>query len=374
MARVIGMAPSRRRLLLGTLAALPLPALAQAARVTDVLGREYPLAAPAQRLVVMLNYEDFTAIGGLGAWARVAGINRVVWEGWRPAIFSRYRALIPALGAMPDVGNTDEGTFSAEKVISLRPDLVLMPAWIWSAAQTTRDQIAAAGIPIMVFDYNAQTLERHIVSTRLFGAAIGEPARADRLADRYRRSVEDIQERIARQPGGSKPRVHFELGQAGADTIGNSYAGTMWGRIANNLGAENIADGRLAGPWGPLAAETVLAADPDAIFIAGSSWLNRPNSVRTGYDATAEETRRSLAPYAARPTWRGLAAIRNGELHAVEHGMVRTLFDDTATLYIAKRLWPGAFQDRDPVAELAAYHRDFLPVPYSGTWMLPWRS
>jgi iron complex transport system substrate-binding protein len=226
----------------------------------------------------------------------------------------------------------------------------------------------------MVFDYNAQTLERHIVSTRLFGAAIGEPARADRLADRYRRSVEDIQERIAASLADRSRGCISNSARPAPTPSATATPGTMWGRIANNLGAENIADGRLAGPWGPLAAETVLAADPDAIFIAGSSWLNRPNSVRTGYDATAEETRRSLAPYAARPTWRGLAAIRNGELHAVEHGMVRTLFDDTATLYIAKRLWPGAFQDRDPVAELAAYHRDFLPVPYSGTWMLPWRS
>lgn len=43
-------------------------------------------------------------------------------------------------------------------------------------------------------------------------------------------------------------------------------------------------------------------------------------------------------------------------------------------LYIAKRLWPGTFEDADPVAALAEYHARFLPVAFSGTWMLPWRA
>lgn len=368
-----------RRQILASLAlggALPLarPALAQSRPITDALGREVRLAAPPRRVVVMFNYEEFTAIAGVEGWQRVVGMNRFVWEGWRPAIFSRYRPLIPNLGAMPDVGSTDEGTFSAEKVIALRPDLLVMPYWSWIAAETARAQIEAAGIPILVIDYNAQTLERHIASTRALGAAMGTPERAEALAERYRRNMEGILERIARVQTGAKPKVHFELGQAGAGTIGNSYAGTMWGRIATTIGAENIAEGRLTGPWGPLAAETVLATNPDFVFIAGSSWVNRPNAVRTGYDVTPEQTRASLAPYAARPAWQGLAAIRNGELHAIEHGLCRTLFDDTATLYIAQRLWPSAFAGADAQAALADYHARFLPVAFSGTWMLPWRG
>jgi ABC-type Fe3+-hydroxamate transport system substrate-binding protein len=203
---------------------------------------------------------------------------------------------------------------------------------------------------------------------------MGTPARAEELAERYRRNMEGMLERIARVQSGAKPKVHFELGQAGAGTIGNSYAGNMWGRLVTTIGADNIAEGKLAGPWGPLAAETVLAANPDFVFIAGSSWVNRPNAVKTGYDVPPETTRASLAPYAARPAWQGLAAIRNGELHAIEHGLCRTLFDDTATLYIARRLWPAAFEGADPVAALAEYHQRYLPVAFSGTWMLPWRA
>ena len=365
----------RRSLLLGTLAALPLPALAQSLRITDALGREVPLATAPRRVVMTFNYEEFTAIAGLEGWQRVVGMNRVVWEGWRPAIFSRYRGLIPNLAAMPDVGNTDEGTFSAEKVISLRPDLLMIPAWIWNAAETARNQIIAAGIPILVFDYNAQMLDRHIASTRAIGTAMGTTERAEELAERYRRNFESIVEKATRAAGPSRPRAYIELGQGGAEVIGNSYPpSNLWGRLLDLLGAQNPAAGRITGGYGPIPAEAVLAFDPQFVFIGASSWVNRPKAVRTGYDATPEITRASLAPYAQRPGWPALSAIRNGELHAIEHGLCRTLFDDTALLYIAKRFYPAAFAGDDPVAVLAEYHRRFLPVPFSGTWMLPWRA
>jgi ABC-type Fe3+-hydroxamate transport system substrate-binding protein len=365
----------RRALLAGTALLPAAPALAQTRTITDALGREVVVKQRPERVVNCFNYEEFTAIAGLDGWRRVVGMNRVVWEGWRPAIFSRYRALIPNLGAMPDVGNTDEGTFAAEKVIGLRPDLVMMPAWTWAAGETARSQIAAAGIPILVFDYNAQTLERHVSSTRAIGAAMGEPDRAEQLAQRYQRNMEGILGRIAQAGGTTKPRAHIELGQGGAGVVGNSYAPTtMWGRIFELLGAQNIAAGRIPGNYGPIPAEAVLASDPQFIFIGASSWANRPNAVRTGYDVPPEVTRASLGPYAQRPGWAGLSAIRAGELHAMEHGLCRTLFDDTAALYMARRFHPGAFADADPVAALADYHARFLPVPFSGTWMLPWRA
>lgn len=365
-----------RRALLAGAALLPAaPALAATRTVTDAMGREVVVKQHPERVVTCFNYEEFTAIAGPEGWRRVVGMNRVVWEGWRPAIFARYRGVIPALGAMPDVGNTDEGTFAAEKVIGLRPDLVMLPAWTWNAAETARNQIAAAGIPILVFDYNAQTIGKHVASTQAIGAAMGTPERAQALADRYRRNVEGILERAARASGGVKPRAYIELGQGGAEVVGNSYSPrTMWGRIFDMLGAFNISAGRIPGNYAPIPAEAVLAADPQFVFIGASSWANRPRAVRTGYDVPPDATRAGLAPYAARPGWAGLTAIRNGELHAMEHGLCRTLFDDTAMLYMAKRFWPGAFADADPVAALADYHAQYLPVPFSGTWMLPWRS
>lgn len=88
------------------------------------------------------------------------------------------------------------------------------------------------------------------------------------------------------------------------------------------------------------------------------------------YDTTPEVTRASLAPYAARIGWDRIAAVRTGNINAIEHGLARSLFDFVAMQYIGTRLYPDAFRDIDPRAEFEAYHRRFLPVTFDGTWFL----
>lgn len=348
------------------------PAAAAPIEVTDAIGRHVVLKGPVERVAVNFNFEEFTAVAGVDGWKKVVGISRTPWESWRPVIFKRYAAVIPNLQAMPDLGHTDDNTFSAEKVIALKPDVLLMSEWGYTALKTQRDQIEGAGIPIVVIDYNAQLLERHLASTRALGKVMGTEARAEELAQLYERQYTDILARVAKAKAAGAPtkKVYVELGQAGPETIGNTYNGTMWGKIITTLGAENLATGRIPGPWGPLNAETVIAENPDVILMASSSWVGKPKAVKTGYDFDAATTRDSLKPYAARPGWEGLKAIESGDINAIEHGLCRTLFDYVAMQYIAKRLYPEAFADVDPVASLRAYHETYLPVAFAGTWML----
>lgn len=363
-----------RLLAAAALIACPLAAGATPTEITDALGRKVTVELPVERVAVNFNFEEFTAVAGLEGWRRVVGISRAPWEGWRPAIFSRYKAVIPNLADMPDIGHTDDGSFSAEKVIGLKPDVLLMSEWAYKALTTARDQIEGAGIPIVVIDYNAQELERHLASTRAIGRVMGAEERAEELAQLYRREYADVMARVERaegeRAGQPRPKVYVELGQGGADTVGNTYNGTMWGRIITLLGAENIAEGRLPGPWGQLNPETVIAEDPDLILIAGSSWVNRPKAVRTGYDMTPDGTRATLRPYAERAGWSDLAAIREGRIAAIEHGLCRTLYDFVAMQFIGKLLYPAAFADVDPAKAFRDYHEKYLPIPFSGTWML----
>lgn len=374
----------RRRLLRGLASCLafatlsltgalaPRSAAAAPIEVTDALGRTVTLPGPVKRVVLNFNFEEFTAVAGVEGWSRVVGMSRAPWEGWRPVIFARYKAVIPNLADMPDVGNSDDNNFSVEKVIALKPDVLLLAAWTFDSLKDTKAQLDAAGIPIVVIDYNAQMLDRHLASTRALGKVMGATERAEELAALYEREYRDVMARVekAKAAGATPRKVYVELGQAGAATVGNTYNGTMWGKIITTLGGENLATGRIPGPWGPLNAEAVIAADPDVILIAGSSWLNRPNAVRTGYDTTPETTRASLLPYAQRPGWAGLKAVKDGNVNAIEHGLCRTLFDFVAFQYIGKRLYPDAFRDVDPDAAFKAYHAKYLPVAYSGTWML----
>lgn len=368
------MIPSFRNLLAGAaLLASSFAALAAPTEITDALGRKVTVDLPVKRVAMNFNFEEFTAVAGVDGWSKVVGISRAPWEGWRPLIFNRYKAVIPNLAAMPDIGHSDDNSFSAEKVIGLRPDVLLLSEWAYKTLATQVAQIEGAGIPVVIIDYNAQLLERHLASTRALGKVMGAEARAEELAGLYEREYKNVLARVEKaKAAGAKPKkVYVELGQAGADTIGNTYNNTMWGKIITTLGAENIATGKIPGPWGPLNAEAVIAENPDLILMASSSWVGKPKAVRTGYDIAETETRASLKPYAERAGWADLKAIRAGDINAIEHGLARTLYDYVAMQYIAKRLYPEAFADIDPAASFKAYHEKYLPIAYNGTWMLP---
>ena len=335
--------------------------------ITDALGRIITLKGPAERIVLGFNYEEFTAVAGPAGWDRVVGWGRTLWTGWRPSSYRRYLEHIPRLANLPDVGNTDDGSFSLEKILALRPDLVVMAEWSFSSLGDAVRRLEGLGIPVLVIDYNAEIPERHVASTLALGRVTANDERARALAELYTGKLADIQRRAA--AAGKHPKVYVELGQGGADVVGNTYWQGMWGRLIDMIGATNIAAGHIAKAWGPLSPEFVLAANPDAVFIAGSSWVNQPNAVLTGYDVDFATTRARLAPYARRQGWPELAAIRLGELHAIEHGLCRALFDYTATYYLAKQVFPDQFADIDPLGELRRYHEQFLPVAFDGSWM-----
>ncbi|HYZ64801.1 MAG TPA: ABC transporter substrate-binding protein [Acetobacteraceae bacterium] len=362
--------PISRRCVLAACLAAPLAtrrAHAAMPTITDAVGRRIALKAPAERIVLGFNYEEFTAVAGPAGWDRVVGFAKALWSDWRPSVFKRYSVPIPRLATLADVGNTDDNTFSMEKVLSLRPDLVILAEWSFSVLRPQVEQLEALGIPVMVIDYNAEIPERHVASTIGMGIATGNEERARELAALYTAKLADIARRTADVTG--KPKVYLELGQGGADVVGNTYWKGMWGRLLDMAAAENIAAGRIPGNYAPLSPEYVLAANPDAIFIAGSSWVGRPNAVVTGFDADVATTRARLAPYARRQGWQELTAIRNGQLFAMEHGLCRALFDYTATYFIAKAIYPTRFADIDPVGELRRYHEQYLPVPFEGIWM-----
>ena len=337
--------------------------------ITDALGRTTTLRAPAERIVIDFNYEEFTAVAGPSGWDSVVGFNKAQWATNRAAIYKRYLVPIPRLAVLDDVGSVEDSTFSLERVLSLRPDLVVLGYWSFVGLPDQVRQMEALGIPVMVVDYNAEIPERHVASTIALGMATGNLERARTLAALYTDKLADIQRRVA--DVAIRPKVYVELGQGGADVVGNTYWKGMWGRLLEFAGADNIAAGHLpgAGAWGPLSPEYVLAANPDAIFIAGSSWAGRPSAVLTGFDADVATTRARLAPYTRRQGWDGLKAIRSGQVFAMEHGLCRALFDYTATAFLAKSIYPDRFADVDPVGELRRYHEQFLPVPFDGTWM-----
>lgn len=345
------------------------PAAHAQIRVVDVLGREVTLPRPAQRVMLGFYFEDYIAITGPTAIDRLAAVSLHYWKGYRPGQYAAYLAAVPKIADLVDVGDVDNGTMSVEKIVAARPDVAILSAGQYQYLGAAAATIEAAGVPIVVVDYNAQTVEKHVASTLAIGKVMGADERAERLAREYEAAVADTVARVASVTPPTRPKVYVELGQKGPAEYGNSYGRGMWAGVLSLAGAANIAEGQI-GNWGPLHPEYVLSAAPEAIFVTGSEWLQAPDAVLMGFGIAPELTRERLRPYLDRPGWRNLPAVRDGNVYAIYHGGTRTLYDYVYLRYIAKALHPEAFADVDPQAELQRYYRANLPVTPDGTFML----
>ncbi|MEM6942557.1 MAG: ABC transporter substrate-binding protein [Pseudomonadota bacterium] len=354
--------------LAGTALALSLaaPAAADEITLTDVLGRSVTLPEQPDRILLGFYFEDTFAVGGAEVYDRVVAISREAWEGWRGLQWQAYSEAVPQITEIADVGEVDGGTFSLEAAVASKPDVAVLAAWQYNALGDTVDRLEQAGIPVVVLDYNAQDVEKHVASTIALGALLGEPERAKELADLYADAIADIEARLAGVT--ERPKVYVELGRKGASEVDNSYGDTMWGRLVETAGGTNIAKDQIA-KWGPLSPEYVLAQNPEIVFIAGSGWLSRENAVIMGPGIEPASVHERMEPYLGRPGWDQLAAIKSDEVHGLYHGGARTLYDFAFLQYIAKTLHPELFEDVDPQANLDAFFAKYMPVQFSGTYM-----
>ena len=351
-----------------SLAIMSFNASAEIKTVTDVIGREVKVDLPAKRVVLGFYFEDYMAVGTEKAFDSVVGISREAWEGWVPANWAMYIKHRPSLQAIPDVGEVEAQTFSVEKVLSLKPDLVILADWQYKALGQDVKRLEQEGIPVVVVDYNEQTVARHVASTRLLGTLTGQAQRADELANLYANSLKDVADRIAaaKKP---KPKVYVEFGNKGPAEYSFTYGKNMWGAMIAAAGGDNIA-APFVEWWGPINPEQVLASKPEVIFISGRENNQSASALPMGQGVKAEEARTKLAAFATRQGWSELPAIKHQQLYGVYQGASRTLSDFAMVQYIAKALYPQQFAQIDPIANYLGYYQKYLPVTPQGTFAI----
>lgn len=349
-------------------ASFAMPAWADTITVTDTMGRSVEVPEDPQRILLGFYFEDFMAIAGADSYDRVVAISKDTWEGWRNLQWQTYAAAIPRLEELTDIGEVESGSFSLEAAIAAQPDLAVLAAWQYRSLGDVADRMEAAGIPIVVVDYNAQTVEKHVQSTKILGKIMGTEDRAEALATEYAAAVGEIESRLAQLPDDLHPKVYVELARKGKDTVDNSYSGTQWGSVIDQLGATNIANGQISN-WGKLSPEYVLAQNPQTILLAGSGWAGRDQAVIMGPGVDPKLTHARMQAYMDRPGWDGLDAVKNGKVFGIYHGGNRTLYDYAFLQFLAKAMYPEQFADLDPQASLDRFFATYMPVEFKGTYM-----
>lgn len=343
-------------------------AFAEVKVLKDVLGREVKVNLPAKRIALGFYYTDFIAVGGVKALDNVVGFSKAVWTDWTPASWEVYSKAVPRLNKLADFGEAEVGTFSVEKVLALKPDLLILAAWQWQLLEFDLEPVIEANIPIIILDYNRETLERHLLSTKLLGEITGEKKKAAELTKWYEGIANEVQSRIAKAKR-KKPKIYIEFGNKGPNEAGITYGKDMWGSLIDLAGGENIA-APFVTQWAPINPEQIIVSKPEVIMIAGRETELKKNkeAMVMGIGIDKKEALKRLAAYKKRPAWNSLPAIGQNRLYGLYMGASRNLADASMIQYLAKALYPDLFEDIDPIKTYVDFHKKYLPIIPQGTF------
>jgi iron complex transport system substrate-binding protein len=145
---------------------------------------------------------------------------------------------------------------SAEDVLRLRPDLVIVATYSHAEVVQTLEATGAPVYRLAHFD----DLEGIMATIGQLGEAVGERAAADRVVARMRQRLAAVE---ARRAGKPRPRV---LSYSGGFTAGR---GTSFDDIVRRAGGINEAAARGIDKFPKLSAEQVLAWNPE-VLVAGA--------------------------------------------------------------------------------------------------------
>ena len=244
--------------------------------VTDFQNRSVTIPKQPERIVsIGPSITEF--LFALGAGPRVVGTDDFSDE---PA----------AAKALDKVGGIK---VNFEKVVSLKPDLVLIVKF----SDGTIEKLASAGLLVMVVD--PQTVGDVARTATLLGKASG--TEGDVLAAQIDRQVQQVRTRVAAAT--TKPRVYHEIDASDPTKIFTVGPGSYIADLIDIAGGVNIA-AQATSAYPQLSAEEILRSDPEVIVLAAADYSAKPDQV------------------AARAGWSAISAVKNMRIGTIAPNLI----------------------------------------------------
>ena len=274
--------------------------------LTDGMGREVRLSAPAQR-IVSLAPSNTEILFALGAADQVVGRDE----------FSNYPSEVTSV---PSIGGS-MGNYNFENIAVLKPDLVL------ASSLNTPEQVKSLeelGITVYLLP-NPAELEGLYKNLGTVGTLAGKTSQADQLIKDLKSRVNAVENKFSVVD--KKPVVFYELDASDAAQPWTSGPGTFLSNLIGLAGGKNAGDG-LKGDFTQMSLESLLIKDPDLIILGDSNY---------GVD---------LQQVASRPGWDTLSAVKSGQVFPFNDDLVSRpgprLVDGLEAL--AQLIHPEAFE------------------------------
>lgn len=248
----------------------------------DSLGRKIQLAAPARR-IVSLSPEATEALFAAGAGSALIA----------DTTYCDYPA---AAVGLPKVGGFSAETISIEKILALKPDLVVTGGRLHAQIEAT-----LAKLGIRAFAYEPQSFVDIADCMMALGELAGKKDAGIRAAATLSAAVEKVRTLTATIPSSRRPTVFWQVYDEPLMTCGrNSFAH----QIIELAGGRDIFSD-LPGPWPVVSSEEVLRRSP-AVILGADDMGDR-------FDAEK---------MAARPGWSAVPAVRDRRLYLLPADLV----------------------------------------------------
>ena len=363
-----------RALLLG-LACLAGTASAAPIHVTDVLGRQVTLPGPAHR-VVLAQARHFQVLSLLtpDPAALLAGWSDELRTSFAPDYQAALKRF-PGLADVPVVGRHTPDSFSVERTLALRPDLVVMTATFAGLApgQTASEspligRLESAGVPVIVIDFFLRPMENTVPSLRALGQAIGQPAQTEAFIAYYQQHMHTVAGRLADLPADQRPPV-FVHAHAGSTDCCNSPGTGTFNDMITYAGGHNIGADVLKSATGKLNFEFINAKAP-RVYVATGTGSRKGTGLAIGAGTDEADARASLARLIDDNHLNALPAVISGNSHGIWHAFNDSPLHMVFIEALAHWIHPDRFADVDPAATLREINQRFMAVPLEGTYLV----
>jgi iron complex transport system substrate-binding protein len=248
-----------------------------AVTITDYTGTVVTIVSPPQR-IVSLSPSNTEILFALGLGDRVAGVTE-------------YCSYPPEALEKPKIGGYR--TVSIEKVIALKPDLILASD---GNGEEVLENLRSLGYTVVAL--RPETLAQVLADIQLVGQATGADANATRLVGDLNNRIREVEARVATVKG--RPTVAHVIWN---DPIYVSGNGTFQDELIKMAGGRN-AFSEVEG-WRNIGIEDFIRADPDVLIV------NTGTGMGGGEDSIAQF-------FLNEPRFSTVSALRNNRVYLID--------------------------------------------------------
>lgn len=247
--------------------------------VTDGVGNKVTIKERPERIVSLLPSNTEIAFA-VGAGERIVGVSK----------FADYPEEVKTL---PKVGGQQ---FNVEKVVSLKPDVVLALDSHARNAGSALDQLRAAGAKVIAVQ-SASSFSDVYENIRLIGKVTGNTKQAEKLIARMKKELEAVKRKAEQIQPDEQVSVWIEVSPP--PHMYTTGKNTFMHQMLEMIHAQNIAAEQKG--WVPYTAEAVVKQKPDVIILT--------------YGGSPEKVKE-------RSGWSQVPAVQNGRIYSVNSDLV----------------------------------------------------